>query len=211
MVEFNKIRLIFFLGLMISFLFACDEKRKKSNIIAAKQTILDTATNEYIKTDTIEKPISKEIETIIDPTSINDFKNIAIPKSEAESIVNFAKTLVKTPYVYGGKDPKTGFDNLGFINYVFNHFKINLPPNNINYKTIGKEISINEASKGDFILFSNSDSLKNKVSYIGIITSEKGMPIEFIYATSGKAKSVTISTLNSYYQKRFIAIRSLFK
>jgi cell wall-associated NlpC family hydrolase len=208
---FNQIKLILVLGLMLSFLFACDEKRKKSNIIAAKQTISDTSINEFIETDTVEKPNPEEKETLIDTASINDLKNIAIPKLEAEAIVDFAKTLVKTPYVYGGKDPKTGFDNLGFINYVFNHFKINLPPNNINYTTIGKEIPIKEASKGDFILFSNSDSHKNKVSYIGIITSEKGMPIEFIYATSGKAKSVTISTLNSYYQKRLIAIRSLFK
>ena len=211
MIGFNQIKLIVVLGLVISFLLACDEKRKKSNVITAKQTILDTATNEFIVADTIEKPILKEKETIIDTASINDSKIKAIPKSDAEAIVNFAKSLVKTPYVYGGKDPKTGFDNLGFINYVFNHFGITLPPNNINYRNIGKEITINEASEGDFILFSNSESLKNKVSYIGIITSKKGMPIEFIYATSGKAKSVTISPLNSYYQKRLIAIRSLFK
>jgi hypothetical protein len=37
------------------------------------------------------------------------------------------------------------------------------------------------------------------------------LPIEFIYATSGKVKGVTISSLNSYYQKRLIAVRSLFK
>lgn len=211
MIGFNQIKLRAVLGLMILFLLACNEKSKKSNRIAAKQTIIDIATNDFIELDTIEKPIFKEKEAIIDTLKINQSKNDSIPKSDAEAVVNFAKTLIKAPYLYGGKDPKNGFDNLGYINYVFNHFGITLPPNNINYRNIGKEVLLNEASKGDFILFSNSIDSKDKVSYIGIITSQKATPIEFIYVTSGKAKSVTISPLNSYYQQRLVAIRSLFK
>jgi cell wall-associated NlpC family hydrolase len=208
--KFSFIKKIILSGLIISFLISCDENRKKSNVIAAKQTILDTAKTLIIIEDTLintalADTITKKADSIPLKTPTT------IPKTDALALVAFAKTLLKTPYVYGGKEPQTGFDNAGFISYVFNHFSISVPSSNASFSDVGKAIPLTEASAGDLILFSRSDSAKKVIGYVGIITTEKGMPIEFIYATSGKVKGVTISPLNSYYQKRLIAVRSLFK
>ena len=207
---FSVTKKITLAAILISLLLSCDENKKKSNVIAAKQTILDTAKAVIIVEDTLVKTIV--VDTIIKKVDSIPLKTpIITPNTDAVALVAFAKTLLKTPYVYGGKDPKTGFDNAGFISYVFNHFGIAVPPATSRFNTVGKLIPLNEASAGDLILFSRSDSVKKAIGYIGIITTDKGLPIEFIYATSGKVKGVTISALNSYYQKRMIAVRSLFK
>ncbi len=212
--SFNQIKQIIVFLLLIPFLFSCDETRKKSNVIAATQSIIDTGKQEIISVEdtiveTIKTPFLKDT-LLIKTDSSETINTIKLPKTEALALVNYAKTLLNTPYVYGGKNAITGFDNIGFINYVFAHFEIALPTKITNFKTVGKEIPIADASLGDLILFSRSDSVKTSVSYLGIITSEKGMPIAFIFATSGKAKSVTISLLNTYYQKRLIGIRTVF-
>lgn len=41
--------------------------------------------------------------------------------SNADQIINFAKTFLGVPYVYGGASP-AGFDCSGFIQYVFKEF-----------------------------------------------------------------------------------------
>jgi cell wall-associated NlpC family hydrolase len=207
---FSLIKKIAFAGLIFTLLISCNESQKKSNVIAAKQTILDTAQTAIIIEDTVVNTVA--VDTIIKKADSIPLKTpVIIPKTNALALVAFAKTLLKTPYVYGGKDPKIGFDNAGFISYVFNHFGVVVPNSTASFSNVGKLISLTEASAGDLILFSKSDSTKKVIGYIGIITSEKGLPIEFIYATSGKVKGVTISSLNSYYQKRLIAVRSLFK
>ncbi|TKB98968.1 C40 family peptidase [Pedobacter cryophilus] len=207
---FSVIKKIAFAGLFLSLLLSCDENRKKSNVIAAKQTILDTAQTAIIIEDTVVNTVV--IDTIIKKADSIPLKTpVFAPKTDALALVAFAKTLLKTPYVYGGKDPQTGFDNAGFISYVFNHFGVVVPTSTASFSNVGRPIPLTEASAGDLILFSRSDSTKKVIGYIGITTTEKGMPIEFIYATSGKVKGVTISPLNSYYQKRLIAVRSLFK
>lgn len=207
---FSLIKKIAFAGLIFPLLISCNESRKKSNVIAAKQTILDTAQTAIIIENTVVNTVA--VDTIIKKADSIPLKTpVIIPKTNALALVAFAKTLLKTPYVYGGKDPQIGFDNAGFISYVFNHFGIVVPNSTASFSNVGKLISLTEASAGDLILFSKSDSVKKVIGYIGIITSEKGLPIEFIYATSGKVKGVTISSLNSYYQKRLIAVRSLFK
>ena len=46
-------------------------------------------------------------------------------------ILQFAKTLIGTPYLYASTDPTNGFDCSGFITYVFNHFTIAVPRSSV--------------------------------------------------------------------------------
>ncbi|MDA9555118.1 C40 family peptidase [Pelobium sp.] len=191
---------------------SCDSIHNKSNVIAAKQSIFDTI---QIAKDEVEDTLKTTIIPDSTPSSTIDTTTLktTVPATNpnAVALVSFAKTLLKTPYLYGGKDPKTGFDNIGFVTYVFSHFNIQVPNTIQGFSSVGETVNNIDASAGDLILFSKSDSIKTSVSYIGIITTEKGQPIEFIYANAGKIKQVTISPLNSYYQKRMMAIRRLIK
>lgn len=197
--------------LILPWLFSCDQIHNKSNVIAAKQSVLDTGQQYIVVAKDSVKTVKDSSKTQHAITSIlpSDSTQMA---SSPEALVAFALTLEGTPYVYGGQNPDQGFDNSGFVNYVFKHFAIDVPRFTRGFSTVGNPITLAQAGPGDIVLFSTSDSVKKLVSHIGIITSDIGeQPVTFIHASSGKVRAVTITPMNSYYQKRLIGVRSLFK
>jgi cell wall-associated NlpC family hydrolase len=133
-------------------------------------------------------------------------KSYSPERSGASKLTDFAETLKGITYRYGAADPKRGFDCSGFINYVYKQFNINVPRASRDFTNFAKEIKLNEARRGDLILFTGTDSTKRVVGHMGIITSNNGKSHEFIHSTSGKAYGVTVTPLNRYYQGRFVKV-----
>lgn len=125
-------------------------------------------------------------------------------------LVKFAETQIGVPYVYASCDPKVGFDCSGFITYVFNHFKINVPRSSYGFTHMGKTVPFIDAKPGDIVLFTGTDSLAADVGHIGLVVSNINGHIQFIHSTSGKAMAVTISLLDDYYKSRFVRISRIF-
>jgi len=125
-------------------------------------------------------------------------------------LINYANTLTGTPYLYGSTDPKKGFDCSGFITYVFNHFKIIVPRQSVDFTNMDREISLNRAKTGDLILFTGTDSTTRVVGHMGIIIANPGQPLEFIHSTSGKQYGVTTTPLNGYYMGRYMKTIRIF-
>lgn len=121
-------------------------------------------------------------------------------------LVNFAKTLIGTPYKYASTNPKTGFDCSGFITYVFNHFNISVPRSSFEFTNAGKHINRKDAEEGDLILFTETYESSTKVGHMGIITDNINDSLKFIHSTSGKAYGVTISSLTPHYLSRFVKV-----
>lgn len=128
-----------------------------------------------------------------------------------DSIVNFALTLMGTPYLYASTDPAQGFDCSGFITYVFNHYKIKVPRSSYEFGNVGKTIPLAESKKGDLILFTGTDSSERKIGHMGILLTNDSSKVTFIHSSSGKAHGVTISPLDKYYQGRFMKTIRVFK
>ena len=128
-----------------------------------------------------------------------------------DSIIYFAQTLIGTPYLYASADPQKGFDCSGFITYVFNHYKIKVPRSSYEFGNVGTTISLAESKKGDFILFTGTDSSERKIGHMGIILSNDTGNVKFIHSSSGKAYGVTISPLDKYYQGRFMKVVRVFR
>ena len=143
--------------------------------------------------------------TELKPGEVIDTKNV-LPSE----VVNFAETLIGTPYRYGSTDPKVGFDCSGFITHVFNHFHISVPRSSIDFTNVGKEIPAASAKRGDIILFTGTDSTERFVGHMGIVVSNTDT-LKFIHSTSGKAYGVTISPLSNYYKGRFVKTLRVFK
>lgn len=128
-----------------------------------------------------------------------------------DSIVNFAQTLIGTPYLYASTDPKKGFDCSGFITYVFNHYKINVPRSSYDFDNVGTTVPLAQSKKGDLILFTGTDSSEKTIGHMGIILSNDTGNVKFIHSSSGKAYGVTVSPLDKYYQGRFMKVVRVFK
>lgn len=138
-----------------------------------------------------------------------DVQYINPGNTKPDELVRYAESLVGVPYLYGSIDPNRGFDCSGFITYVFNHFNIAVPRSSVGFTSVEREVRLNQAKRGDIILFTGTDSTKRVVGHMGIITSvENGG--EFIHSTSGKAYGVTKTPINKYYQGRFVKVIRIF-
>jgi cell wall-associated NlpC family hydrolase len=179
--------------LLLLLLFACKNPGKPSIVKTASP---DSAIHLQEANKTVYTNTSGRIET----GNINPAQ-----------IVSFAQSLKGTPYKYRSADPSQGFDCSGFITYVFNHFKINVPRSSVDFTTVPKEIKLRDAKAGDLILFTGTDSTKRAVGHMGIFVNKPGEEHVFIHSTSGKANSVTETPLNTYYQGRFVKAIRIFR
>jgi cell wall-associated NlpC family hydrolase len=122
---------------------------------------------------------------------------------DRDSIISYAKQYLGIHYLYAGNDPKKGFDCSGFVNYVFQHFKVSVPRSSSGYKNLGISKKPEDFKVGDVLVFYGYKN-RNVVGHVGIICEANGMNSKFIHASSGKAGSVTISDLDSeHYSKRY--------
>ena len=116
---------------------------------------------------------------------------------------------IGTRYSFACATPEDGFDCSGFLYYVFSHFGYNVPRSSREYEFFGREISINEARRGDLVLFTptENDTTGERIGHIGILINENGMNSDFSHSSSGKANGVTVSSLGSeHYTKRFVKV-----
>lgn len=119
-----------------------------------------------------------------------------------DSIVNFGMGLLGTPYVAVGTS-KDGFDCSGFVYYVFQHYKIQVPRSSSQFSNFGKEIPIENVKKGDILVFLSPT--RNVIGHVGIVTNPKGMESDFIHASSGSEMKVIVSSLKQKgYTRRFV-------
>lgn len=118
--------------------------------------------------------------------------------SPGQRALDIARTLLGTPYRYGGTDPN-GFDCSGLVQYVFSHVGRTLPRTSREIFHISQRISPQELQPGDLVFFTISS---NKISHVGIYADHK----RFIHSpSSGKGVSYA-SMENPYWQKRLVGV-----
>ncbi len=155
-----------------------------------------------------ESPSNNERSSAVAKDSL-PFVEVVTKKLKSDSLVEFAKSLIGTPYKYASTNPSKGFDCSGFITYVFNHYNINVPRSSKGFKNTGIEIPISKSKKGDLILFTGTDSTKRIIGHMGIVISNDDS-LRFIHSSSGKANGVVITALNEYYRGRFVKTIRVF-
>lgn len=123
--------------------------------------------------------------------------------STRQQIIDYAATLLGTPYVYAGTSPK-GFDCSGYTQYVFAHFNISLPHSSSSqYKSSVTKISRSELQPGDLVFFSNGGS---GVGHVGIYVGNNN----FIHSPR-PGRSVCYDSLDSsYYSSHYIGAGTVF-
>ena len=200
-------------------LYACNWEPKTSNeglvetissdsLLAKRdsaQRLPDSLLKDNLTVDSFRKDQTKNNDTL----ALIPSRNINTKNVDPNKLVNFAQSLVGTPYLYGSTNPNKGFDCSGFITYVFNHFGIPVPRSSIDFTGVGKEILVANARRGDIILFTGTNPKERFVGHMGIVVSNSDS-LRFIHSSSGKANGVTITPLNKYYLGRFVKTIRVF-
>ena len=189
-------------SLFVVFCFSiicCSQQKDEENYSSSTEDGYIDTTKETIKTTAKEVPF------------YNPGQQIETGNTTPQELLCFSETLIGIPYKYASADPSEGFDCSGFITYVFNHFNIAVPRSSAEFTNIKKEVNIEEARPGDLILFTGTDITISEVGHMGIIYEIDNKGLQFIHSSSGKANSVTVTPLNTYYMGRFVKIIRVFK
>lgn len=116
-------------------------------------------------------------------------------------VVRLARSLVGTPYKWGGYSPKTGFDCSGFIWYVYHQNGVNLPRMTWQQLNAGKSVQRADIRPGDLV-FHQVDK-DGKSLHVGVVT-DRGT---FVHAPSS-GKHVMESSLNSpFWAEHYLGAR----
>ena len=135
---------------------------------------------------------SKKIET---------FENNAIKSNKDREekirykIVEFAKTQIGKPYVYGATG-NSSFDCSSFVQYVFKKTLGIIIPRVSAEQSVFKPKLHNNIKKGDLLFFETLE--KGRISHVGMYIGNR----QFIHASS-KSKKVTVSDFSGFYQEKF--------
>ena len=108
----------------------------------------------------------------------------------AEQVIEFAKSLLGTRYVWGGAS-RAGFDCSGFVTYVMRNFDITVRRvANDQFNHSGTRIPRAELAPGDLVFFSSNGG--RSITHVGIYIGDN----EFIHSSSART-GVIISRLDT--------------
>lgn len=111
--------------------------------------------------------------------------------------VKVAKTLIGTPYVYGGHSPERGFDCSGLVYYSHAQTGRELPRTVLEQYRHSRPVLSRELRPGDLVFFRTT---RRRVSHVGIYLGDG----RFVHAPSS-GKTVSVGSFdNDYWRKRFI-------
>ena len=119
-----------------------------------------------------------------------------------DSVVNFGKIFLNTPYHYGSPGISS-FDCSGFTSHVYRNFGYNLDRSSNEQSKQFDSIDRDQLKAGDLVFFSGSHRSK-RVGHVGIVVSANpNGDFDFIHAAVHSG--VTISSSNeTYYSKRYL-------
>lgn len=114
---------------------------------------------------------SSEVVQTSNPAQPSTDKTVNTSSNNTNDTVAIAKSLVGTPYVFGGTTP-AGFDSSGFINYVFSQQGISLERTHAGMWA-NNGVHVSKPSVGDVVFFENT--YKSGVSHSGIYIGNNQM------------------------------------
>ncbi len=119
-----------------------------------------------------------------------------------DSLINFGKNYLRTPYRYGGNTPR-GFDCSGFTSHVYRNFGYDLDRSSRDQAKQFPTIKKNDLQTGDLVFFEGR-SHNGNVGHVGIVTQTKPNG-EFDFIHASVQRGVTISSSNeAYYASRYL-------
>lgn len=128
-------------------------------------------------------------------------------RPEADALVEFALQYVGYNYIWGGKDPSTGFDCSGFVWYVYTHNgyeDIGRTATDQWYYENSQEVSRDSLLPGDLLFFSETDSLDN-ITHVGIYIGGG----EFVHAANSRDGVIVTAVDAPYYGEHYIGARRI--
>jgi cell wall-associated NlpC family hydrolase len=121
-------------------------------------------------------------------------------------ILDSARSLVGTPYRFGGASPTEGFDCSGLVAYVAQLHGVALPRTVIDQFASGRPVDRSHLVPGDLVFYS---TIGPGATHVGIVVESTGAP-HFIHAPAD-GSTVRVERMDtSYWEQRWVGARRVF-
>ncbi|BCD83841.1 hypothetical protein PSm6_02480 [Pseudomonas solani] len=144
--------------------------------------------------------VTPEPQAVIEEPSVQDMADMMDDEpyqlpSLADNVLERGFELVGTPYRFGGRSLKTGFDCSGFVGYLFKEEAgIQLPRSTREMINLDAPvIARSELKPGDIVFFNNRG--RGRVSHAGIYIGDD----QFIHSSSHRSGGVRVDSLDDRY------------
>jgi cell wall-associated NlpC family hydrolase len=128
------------------------------------------------------------------------------PSPAVDAILESARSLVGTPYRFGGASPAEGFDCSGLVTYVARLHGIMLPRIVTDQFGAGRAVDRSSLAPGDLIFYS---TIGPGATHVGIVLESSGT-LRFIHAPAD-GSSVRIERFDTpYWESRWVGARRVF-
>lgn len=171
-------------------------KRKTDDLTKLDLKEIDPNSYKRNMVSTIDSPDinwSLEQEGVYNPFSFQTDEPYFEPQQKntnnslAQNAVELARSYVGGNYVYGGKNPNSGFDCSGLISYVYKQSGVDIPATTFELFKTGTEVSLSNAQIGDIICTPGSGRSGRHVKMISKID-----PYGQIYTIEAKGRKYGI-------------------
>jgi cell wall-associated NlpC family hydrolase len=119
-----------------------------------------------------------------------------------DEIARSARSLLGTPYRYGGSDP-SGFDCSGLVRYVHRAMGIEVPRTALEQHRAARRVSIDDLAEGDLLFFKIDAP---RVSHVGIFVGDG----RFVHAPRSGRPVELRAFDDAYYRQRLVGAGRLF-
>ena len=169
--------------LVIAFLFSTNFLSSQNQTQAEESSYFEMLTDKiksfYPNEESKTKETSKQEGNITERLSI---------------LLNYAKTFIGTPYVFGGTSHR-GIDCSSFVQKAFSALGIELPRVSASQANQGSKVSLSDVRAGDLLFFSRGGG---RISHVAIVDHINDLG-EIFFIHSASSKGVVIGSLNDKY------------
>lgn len=130
----------------------------------------------------------------------------ATSSAAVDAILDSARSLVGTPYRFGGASPADGFDCSGLVAYVARLHGIPLPRIVADQFAAGRAVGRRDLAPGDLVFYS---TVGPGATHVGIVLESSGT-LRFIHAPAD-GSSVRVERFDTpYWESRWVGARRVF-
>lgn len=122
---------------------------------------------------------------------------------KGESLVDYAKTMIGTPYVWGGTS-LDGIDCSGFTSKCYRD-ALGIKINRVSRDQIdhGYAVTVDQLQPGDLVFFNKENG--GIITHVGMYVGDNMM----IHASQSQGKVVMVSTKTDYFRNRLVTARRI--
>jgi cell wall-associated NlpC family hydrolase len=127
----------------------------------------------------------------------------AIEHNTMSNLISYAKTLLNTPYKFGGNSPESGFDCSGFVRYVYKKsVGWLLPHSSSEISHEGEKLQASDLAPGDLVFY---NTRHKPFSHVGIYIGDN----KFIHSPSEGRSIEVINMREKYWRTRYNGARRI--